>query len=83
MSRPDRFTCEQMFERLDDYIDRELAADEMERAREHMETCAVCAGEYRFDATVVLRVRERLARIAPPAGLLEAIRVRLGPPNDS
>jgi anti-sigma factor RsiW len=82
MSRPDRLTCEQMFERLDDYLDRELAPGEMAAAHAHLEACAVCAGEYRFDETVLRRVRERLARNEPPAGLLGAIRGRLGTSGD-
>jgi len=77
MTAPDRFTCEEMFRRLDDYLDRELDADEMRLAAEHLATCAACAAEYRFDETVLRRVRERLARVQAPAGLREAIRARL------
>lgn len=73
----DRFTCEQAFARLDDYLDRELSAGEMQRVREHLDTCAVCASEYRFEMTVLADVRGKLARIDVPTGLRERISARL------
>jgi putative zinc finger protein len=36
MSQVDRYTCEEVLRRLDDYIDRQLSVREMELAREHM-----------------------------------------------
>jgi anti-sigma factor (TIGR02949 family) len=78
----ERFTCEEMFRRLDDYVDRELPADELEQAREHLEACATCAGEYAFEASVVREVRARLARVEAPAALVAAIRTRLGEPPE-
>jgi anti-sigma factor (TIGR02949 family) len=69
MSLPDRLTCEQVFLRLDDYLDRELSAEEMRLVHEHLETCAVCAGEYRFEAGVISGLREKLRRIDVPISL--------------
>jgi anti-sigma factor RsiW len=66
---PSRFDCEQVFARLDDYIDRELSAEEMRLVHEHLETCAVCAAEHRFEFTIIANVRERLQRIELPATL--------------
>jgi mycothiol system anti-sigma-R factor len=77
MSPSDRLPCEEVFRRLDDYLDRELTPAEMEQVREHLEQCAVCAGEYRFDDTVLRHVRERLSRVQAPAGLLDSIRRRV------
>ena len=77
MSPDDRLPCEEVFRRLDDYLDRELTAGEMEQVRQHLEQCAVCAAEYRFDDTVLRHVRERLSRVQAPDGLLAAIRTRL------
>lgn len=79
MSPSHRLPCEEVFRRLDDYLDRELSPAEMELVREHLEQCAACTGEYRFDETVLRLVRERLSRVQAPAGLLEAIRVKLLP----
>ena len=73
----DRLTCEEMFRRLDDYLDRALTPAEIRRVEAHLENCARCASEYRFDATVLESVRNRLARVQAPAGLLDRIRRRL------
>jgi anti-sigma factor (TIGR02949 family) len=70
---PDRFTCEQVFERLEDYLDRELDADEMRMVREHLATCEQCAMEYRFESRVLEDVREKLMRIAMP----ESVKARV------
>lgn len=83
MTRLDRLTCEDMFRRLDDFLDRELSAAEMEQVRQHLDNCARCASEYRFDESVLRQVRERLARVQAPPGLLDAIRARLAGPGDT
>ncbi len=72
-----RLSCEEVFQRLDDYIDRNLSTDEIRRVQAHLEDCVVCAGEYRFEATVVREIRERLQRIAGPPDLLAAIHAKL------
>jgi anti-sigma factor (TIGR02949 family) len=77
MSRPDRLTCEELFRRLDDYLDRELSADDAALVREHLETCAICAAEYAFESSVLRNVREKLRHIQAPPGLLERISQRI------
>ena len=77
MSRPDRLTCEEMFRRLDDYMDRELSADQAALVREHLEVCAVCAAEYAFESSMLRSVREKLNRIAAPPDLMRKISARL------
>lgn len=86
MNRPDRLTCEQLFRRLDDFLDRELDAHEMALVREHLETCAVCAAEYAFEESVLRNVREKLRRISAPADLMDKISRKIaeaesGPPG--
>lgn len=73
MAGLDRYTCEDAFRRLDDYLDRELSPLETERVREHLELCAACASEYQFEEGVIRQVREKLARIPAPEGLLGRI----------
>ena len=75
--KPDRLTCEELFRRLDDYLDRELTASEMSLVREHLETCAVCAAEYAFEESVLRNVREKLRHIAAPADLMAKISRRI------
>lgn len=64
-----RFTCEEAFRRLDDYLDRELSAQEMELVREHLEICAGCAREFTFEESVLTGVRSRLRQIDLPEEL--------------
>lgn len=77
MNRPDRLTCEELFRRLDDYLDRELTADEMALVRSHLETCAQCAAEYAFESSVLRNVREKLRHIAAPGDLMAKISRRI------
>ncbi|HEX5633240.1 MAG TPA: zf-HC2 domain-containing protein [Gemmatimonadales bacterium] len=74
---PNRFTCEQVFARLDDFVDRELSAEEMRLVQEHLDTCAACAGEHRFEATVLDDVRRKVTRIGVPPSLLSGVAERL------
>ena len=69
MSPLDRYRCEEVFRRMDEYLDRELAAHEAALVREHLETCAACAAEYAFEENVLLTVRAKLRRVAIPAEL--------------
>lgn len=64
-----RFSCEEAFRRLDDYLDRELSAPEQELVREHLEICEGCAREFRFEASVLKGVRGKLRQIDVPETL--------------
>ena len=64
-----RFTCEEAFRRLDDFLDRELNGEEMVLVHEHLEICEGCAREFRFEASVLRGVRDRLRQIDVPAEL--------------
>jgi anti-sigma factor (TIGR02949 family) len=73
MSRLDRYTCEEMFRRLDDYVDRELSPGETRRVEEHLATCSACADEYAFESHVLAELRVKLRRVAVPASLVARI----------
>jgi anti-sigma factor (TIGR02949 family) len=77
MSDVDRFTCEEVFQRLDDYLDRELTADEMRLVREHLELCTVCTAEHRFERRVLDDVKQKLRRIDMPAGLIARVQAAI------
>lgn len=72
-----RYTCEEIFRRLDDYLDRELTPREMQLVRQHLETCVACSTEFAFEATVLSEVRAKLRRIDVPEDLLGRITARL------
>ncbi len=77
MHPPDRFTCEEVFARLDDYLDRELTAEEMRLVQEHLDTCAACASEHQFETTVITGVKDKLRRLAVPSDLMARISARI------
>jgi len=68
-------SCGQVLERLSDYLDGDLVADERDRVEAHLRGCDRCArfgGEFR---TVVGALRSHLARTGQvPAGFRERLR---------
>jgi anti-sigma factor (TIGR02949 family) len=74
LSGVDRYTCTEAFRRLDDYLDRELGPAELAKVREHLEVCAVCAMEFRFEERILADLRSKLAHVAAPPGLLDRVR---------
>jgi hypothetical protein len=72
-----RISCGEMVLRLDDFVDRALSPAELELVEEHLLECIKCAGKFRFEASLIEALRERLSRIAAPEGLLRSIRERL------
>jgi anti-sigma factor (TIGR02949 family) len=68
-----RVTCEEAFRQLDDYLDRELATDEMRLIEEHLAICSSCLREFTFEGSVLDGVRGRLRRVAVPRELLARI----------
>jgi len=81
MSPIDRYTCEETFRRLDDYLDRVLTPHEMQLVRDHLEVCAVCAAEYKFEAGLLTRLRHKLQRIPAPPDLMAKISRALARPE--
>jgi mycothiol system anti-sigma-R factor len=77
MSPLDRYTCEEVFRRMDEYLDRELAPNEVALVRVHLETCAACAEEYAFEEGVLTTLKAKLRRTAVPAELREHIAKQL------
>ena len=73
MTHLSRYTCEEAFRRLDDYLDRELSEQEMILVREHLEVCAGCAREFNFESSVLHGVRDKLRQIDLPPSLEERV----------
>jgi anti-sigma factor (TIGR02949 family) len=69
MSHFSRYTCEEAFRRLDDYLDRELSDEETTLVHEHLEICAGCAREFTFEESVLRGVRSKLRQIELPESL--------------
>ena len=69
MTHLSRYTCEEAFRRLDDYLDRELSPEETALVKEHLEVCAGCAREFDFEASLLKGVRAKLRQIELPPTL--------------
>lgn len=78
MTAPTRYTCEEVFRRLDDFLDRELSAEEIARVEEHLAACAQCAREHDFEASVLREIKQKVRRISAPSSLLRRIEELLG-----
>jgi anti-sigma factor (TIGR02949 family) len=79
-----RYTCEEAFRRLDDYLDRELSVAEMELIHEHLSICEACAREFEFERSVLDRVGTKLRQFPLPEGLQARVQsiVRRARAND-
>ena len=77
MSDRPGLTCMEVFNRLDDYLDRNLSDAEIALVARHLDECLVCASEYRFEATVLEGLKTRLRRVEVPPHLLSSIMLRL------
>jgi anti-sigma factor (TIGR02949 family) len=70
-------TCEEVFRRLDDYLDRELDPGEVPQVEQHLAECDMCAREYRFEASVLAGIRRKVQRIQLPPDLMGRLSRRL------
>lgn len=77
MSQPEKYTCQDAFEKLDDFLDRELSEKEIALVKEHLERCADCAGAYQFEGNMLECVRQKVQHIALPEDLLSKINMAL------
>lgn len=62
----EELTCRQAFDRLEEFLDRELSADEATRVHAHLTICEPCTREFHFEASILEGVREKLRRIKIP-----------------
>lgn len=77
MRNEGRMSCAEAFQRLDGYLDRVLSPEEQEEVQAHLEDCAQCACEYRYEEAFVREVRAKLDRLQAPPELMSKIRARL------
>ena len=82
MTTIDRYTCEEVVRRLDDYVDRELSPREMQLMRAHIETCAACAHEHAFAVATLRTLKAKLRRIEVPRDLMAHLALRLAAAAD-
>ena len=73
MTHHSRFTCEEAFRRLDDYLDRELSAAEMDLVRSHLEICEGCASEFNFEASILRGISAKVRQLDVPQSLRDRV----------
>ena len=73
----DHVTCEEVVELVNDYLEGELPADEVELFEQHLNDCAGCesyVGQLRITVRTVGRIREEDVAPAMRERLLDAFR---------
>ena len=65
--------CKHVFEKLDDYLDRELSPQEMTRVEEHLRDCEHCALDAQFESQVLDSLKERMRRLTIPDSLKQRV----------
>lgn len=73
MTRLHAFSCQEAYARLADFVDRELSPEEMALVKLHLDDCAGCVQEFRFEEGMLQCIRERLTRVAIPPDLTRRI----------
>lgn len=64
--RPSHLDCREVFERLDDFVDRALSSAEIAQIESHLDDCAPCAKELGFSACMIEEIKHKLRRIRAP-----------------
>ena len=67
------YDCHDALERLDDYLDGELAPGENRQVAIHLAICLRCAQHYRFERGFIADVRAKLERVEAPPELMVQI----------
>ncbi len=73
-----RLSCFETFRRLDDYLDRELSADELAAVEAHLADCRTCTDEFAVEREVLELLKAKLRRLKAPGGLMARIAARFG-----
>ena len=75
-----RLNCQEVVERMGDYLDKELSAEEVAMVKEHLEACGGCKNAFRWEESVLKLVKGTCAQDSTmPEGLADEI---LGNLND-
>jgi mycothiol system anti-sigma-R factor len=69
-------TCEDVLTRIWEYLDEELASEEVRAVSVHLGSCPECHGAFRCDRAL-LSIVGRLRCVRAPAPLAKAVRFQL------
>jgi mycothiol system anti-sigma-R factor len=66
-------TCEEAYQAVYQYLDRELNDSELTIVRQHLDSCPPCADHFQFEGTIVRYVRESASSETCPAAVMRSI----------
>ena len=66
-------TCEEAYQEIYQYLDRELNESELTIVRQHLEACPPCADHFHFEGTIVRYVREKASNETCPVAAAKSI----------
>jgi anti-sigma factor (TIGR02949 family) len=69
MSECEDMDCKECLEALDDFVDRELAAEDFHAIERHLDRCPPCSSEFEFERAVLDQIRSKLSGLDVPADL--------------
>lgn len=73
MNKPTALDCAETIRRLNDYLDRELAPDEVALVEAHLAVCEHCASEYGFESALLEEIKAKVNSKAMPEDLRERL----------
>ncbi len=73
----DFYSCEEAVKRLNDYLDHELTESERQVVIKHLEICKPCLRRFTFEHTLVISLRQKIARLCAPAPLRAKLHILL------
>lgn len=68
MSEP-TYSCAEAFARIQDFLDRELTAEEISCVEKHLKRCPECEDEFVFEGSVLRCLKRKLCDEPLPPGL--------------
>jgi anti-sigma factor (TIGR02949 family) len=66
-------SCREAFEKLEDFLDRELTTEELSRVEAHLCACVECAEAYRFEGRVLECVKAKVGKMKLPKDLHDRV----------
>ena len=70
-------TCKEAAARLDDYVDRELSARELQLVERHLKICHECAKKFAFEAGLINGLRQKVSQLEVPPQMVANIKALL------
>jgi anti-sigma factor (TIGR02949 family) len=77
MSEPGKCSCQEAFEKLDDFLCRELTPEDIQRLESHLCECFHCAEAFKAEGRLHECIKRKIEKIAMPPDLAQRVRAAL------